>query len=324
MHLPSVTNLVGPVIGGGRNKCLYSSSVRGLDGCIYGIGQRRYVVKFDPTDNSIKEVGPLLYTTFSSGALAGNGCIYCLSVFYPCVKCPPYTMDILKIDTIHGTVTVLKMEFPQEAVDMDLFVVGESGTLANDGCLSFMPKDRRHILKFNPQDDSMICVGGDLGEECVGRHPFPTPTPTGRLVGISPHSEHVVIFNPMNDTTTFLRTGAGVRGCGWIHGNGVFGRDGNIYQVSDKARVMKFDFTKRTFGPVGNVIMFDDDVRVCVDNGCMVLLDGGVILLWEMMDVSIGRHEIAIVCSNMIPNSSTLLWLAMTLCIFKANGLERL
>jgi len=207
-------------------------------------------------------------------------------------------------------------------VDMDLFVVGESGTLANDGCLSFMPKDRRHILKFNPQDDSMICVGGDLGEESVGRHPFPTPT--GTLVGISPHSEHVVIFNPMNDTTTFLRTGAGVRGCGWIHGNGVFGRDGNIYQVSDKARVMKFDFTKRTFGPVGNVIMFDDDVRVCVDNGCMVLLDGGVILLWEMMDVSIGRHEIAIVCSNMIPNSSTLLWLAMTLCIFKANGLERL
>jgi hypothetical protein len=26
--------------------------------------------------------------------------------------------------------------------------------------------------------------------------------------------------------------------------------------------VMKFDFTKRTFGPVGNVIMFDDDVHV--------------------------------------------------------------
>lgn len=125
-----------------------------------------------------------------------------------------------------------------------------------------MPSDGRRILKFDPQDDSMICVGDDLGEE-RGRMSYngTLVSSDSRIYGIFGGSRHVVIFNPMNDTTTFL-TGTGVRGYGLIRGNGVVGRDGNIYQVSNKERVIKFDFTNHTFGPAGNVIMFDDDVLV--------------------------------------------------------------
>ncbi len=59
MRLPSVTTLVGNELDGRRKK--FSDSVRGADDCIYGIPfNARRVVKFNPVDQSLKEIGPNL------------------------------------------------------------------------------------------------------------------------------------------------------------------------------------------------------------------------------------------------------------------------
>ena len=95
MRLPSVTTLVGNELGGRRKK--FSDSIRGADDCIYGIlGNARRVVKFNPADISLKEIGPefgLRGITWTCGILAGNGCIYCIPFESRSDK-------ILKIDTV--------------------------------------------------------------------------------------------------------------------------------------------------------------------------------------------------------------------------------
>ena len=95
MQLPSVTTLVGNELDVGE--CKFSDSVQGADDCIYGIpGNARRVVKFNPADKSLEEIGPefgLRGITWTCGILAGNGCIYCIPFESRSDK-------ILKIDTV--------------------------------------------------------------------------------------------------------------------------------------------------------------------------------------------------------------------------------
>jgi hypothetical protein len=83
MRLPSVTTLVGNEFDGGEHK--FSDFVRGADDCIYGIPfKARRVVKFNPVDKSLKEIGPDLgedYGKWMGGALDRNGSIYCMPYF---------------------------------------------------------------------------------------------------------------------------------------------------------------------------------------------------------------------------------------------------
>jgi hypothetical protein len=56
MRLPSVTTLVGNEFEG---EWSFLNSVVGADNCIYGIPARaRRVVKFNPVDKSMTEIGP--------------------------------------------------------------------------------------------------------------------------------------------------------------------------------------------------------------------------------------------------------------------------
>jgi len=71
MRFPSVTTLVGNEFDGGKYKeDKFSDSVRGADDCIYGIPfNARRVVKFNPVDKSLKEIGPDL------GLVDGRGTV---------------------------------------------------------------------------------------------------------------------------------------------------------------------------------------------------------------------------------------------------------
>ena len=93
----AISTLVETSIGGNDK---WSDSDLGADDCcIYGIPYNaRKVVRFNPVDESMEEIGPDLgdaHGKWKCGVLAHNGCIYCA----------PFESDlILKIDTIHGTV----------------------------------------------------------------------------------------------------------------------------------------------------------------------------------------------------------------------------
>jgi hypothetical protein len=101
MAEPSLTTLIdiGDEIQG---DCKWSAFVDGEDGFFYGIpSNARRVVKFNPLDKSLTEIGPDLgdgYEKWECGVRSNNGRIYCA----PC-----NADHILKIDTIQGTVETL-------------------------------------------------------------------------------------------------------------------------------------------------------------------------------------------------------------------------
>ena len=123
-------------------------SVLGTDDCIYSIPYFAVrVVRFDPKDKSLTEIGPDLgdddVEKWETGVLAGNGCIYCLPFFY----CRHF--GILKIDTINGSVETLHVELPEG--EGDAIASWAPSALAIDGCIYFMPSEARRILKLNPE-----------------------------------------------------------------------------------------------------------------------------------------------------------------------------
>jgi hypothetical protein len=101
MTEPSLTTLIdiGDQVKG---KFKWLDFVDGKDGFFYGIPcNARRVVKFNPLDKSLTEIGPDFGEggcKWYCGVRANTGSIYCA----------PYNADhILKIDPIQGTVTML-------------------------------------------------------------------------------------------------------------------------------------------------------------------------------------------------------------------------
>ena len=121
MTEPSITTLfLGDEIEG-ESKWL--DFVDGKDGFFYGIPcNARRVVKFNPLDKSLTEIGPDLGEgkwKWMCGVRANTVSIYCAS----------YDADnILKIDPIQGTVETLDGVVPPETGS----VLWTSGSLAQD------------------------------------------------------------------------------------------------------------------------------------------------------------------------------------------------
>jgi hypothetical protein len=121
MTEPSITTLfLGDEIEG-ESKWL--DFVDGKDGFFYGIPcNARRVVKFNPLDKSLTEIGPDLGEgkwKWMCGVRANTVSIYCAS----------YDADhILKIDPIRGTVEILDGVVPPETGS----VLWTSGSLAQD------------------------------------------------------------------------------------------------------------------------------------------------------------------------------------------------
>ena len=224
MRLPSVTTLVGNEIGErGLNK--WYDSVAGADGCIYGIPSCALrVVKYNPADDSLKEIGPDFGSTnhwkWDSGVLAGNGSIYCI----------PHNdflgdIGILKIDTVNETVTIVNVEEPPET---SVLASWSPGALALDGCIYFMPCHARRILKFDPENESVASVGEDLGDD-RSKYFGTVRGIDGCLYGIPYHEKRIARYNPIDQSITFVGEETDRF---FFCSNGVEGRDGCIYALN--------------------------------------------------------------------------------------------
>jgi hypothetical protein len=238
MRLPSVTTLVGNEIEGDDKWCV---SVRGADDCIYGIpNNARRVVKFNPVDNSLTEIGPDLgdgRVKWLCGVLADNGCIYCIPFGHR------GSNQILKIDSINGTVTLLDVRLPETGT-----ALWYSGALAIDGCIYFMPFNARLILKLNPDNDSVASVGDHLGI-MDSKYRGTVVGKDNCLYGIPDNSYRIVRFNPLDQSISFV--GDEARDVFNCIGNGALGRDGCIYALTRNGhRVLKIDVANNTYDSI--------------------------------------------------------------------------
>jgi hypothetical protein len=236
MAEPSLTTLIDidDEIQGNNN---WSAFVDGGDGFVYGIpSNARRVVKFDPLDKSMTEIGPDLGEggrKWTCGVLANTGSIYCA----PC-----NADHILKIDTIQGTVETLdNVEVPETGYG-DLWM---SGALAPDNSIYYMPASARRIMRLNPDNDSLSSVGDDLGvrgwkyrgtvvgnDNCVYGIPYSATT-------------RIIKFDPANpDTTSTVGEEAGER---FMCGNGVLAGDGYIYAANESGQVLQIDTTNGNY-----------------------------------------------------------------------------
>ena len=152
----SLTTLID--IGDGdmiRRYRKWSAFVDGEDGFFYGIPYNaRRVVKFNPIDKSLTEIGPDLgegTEKWMCGVLANTGSIYCA----------PYAAEhVLKINTIDDTVETLDdVELPETGQ-----LLWQSGALAADNSIYYMPAFARQIMRLNPDNESLSSVGNDLGD----------------------------------------------------------------------------------------------------------------------------------------------------------------
>jgi hypothetical protein len=156
MAKSSLTTIIGD-----EGNWTWSSFVDGGDEFLYGIPyDARRVVKFNPLDKSLTEIGPDFGeggAKWKRGVRANTGSIYCA----------PYNSNhILKIDTNDGTVETLdNVELPETGACLWI-----SGALANDNNIYYMPSCARRIMKLNPDNDSLSSVGDDLEEAGKGKY----------------------------------------------------------------------------------------------------------------------------------------------------------
>jgi hypothetical protein len=244
MTEPSLTTLIdiGDQVKG---KFKWLDFVDGKDGFFYGIPcNARRVVKFNPLDKSLTEIGPDFGEggcKWYCGVRANTGSIYCA----------PYNADhILKIDTIQGTVETLD--------DIELPETGDalwaSGARTTDNNIYYMPAFARRIMKLNPDNDSLSSVGDDLGGGWLMNKYCGTVVGNDDFVyGIPQDATRIVKFDPSNpDTTSTL--GEEAEEDFECHGKGVLAGDGYIYAANYTGQVLKIDTTISDYTWIGDPI----------------------------------------------------------------------
>jgi hypothetical protein len=217
--------------------------VDGKNGFFYGIPfNARRVVKFNPVDKSLTEIGPDLGDDegkWMCGVLANTGSIYCA---------PFCTESILKIDAIRGTVETLdNVELPETGD-----CLWASGALAQDNNIYYMPNFAHRIMRLDPDNDSLSSVGDDLGEESNKYRGTVVGNDDHHIYGIPDEATRIVKFDPTNsDTTSTVGEEAEE---GFNCGNGVWACDGYIYAGNYYGQVLQIDTTSNNYTWIGDKI----------------------------------------------------------------------
>ena len=253
-----ISTLVGEEQEGGFHK--YLGTVAAGNGCVYCIPCKAgRVVKFNPVDKSITHIGPDFGDGFkwSRGAINDGGVIYCVPL------CTYH--GILTIDTNIDTVTELDANLLTQRGDY----MWTSCAAALDGCVYFMPRNARRIMKLDPNNnDAISSVGDDLGNY-IGT----IVDIDGCVYGIPYKSKRIVKYDPINDVTSFLGEVADQDFL--CTTNGVLGRDGCIYAHAGGGRVLKFDTINNSYSFVGgNRVQWKDHFydwgdAILVIDGCI-------------------------------------------------------
>ena len=227
-------------IGGGYKGWNF---VDGEDGFLYGIPTTaRRVVKFNPLDKSLTEIGPDLGDRgwkWECGVRDNNGNIYCA----------PYdAKHILKIKTSDGTVETLDdVELPETG-----YSLWQSGALAPDNSIYYMPADARRIMKLNPDNDSLSSVGDDLGQG-EGKYRGTVVGNDNCMYGIPDKATRIIKLDLTNpDTTSTVGEEAEEQ---FRCGNGVLACDGYIYSVNMYGQaVLQIDTASSDYTWIGDPI----------------------------------------------------------------------
>ena len=234
MTEPSLTTLIGDEIQGNYQ---WWDFVDGEDGFFYGIPYNaRRVVKFNPLDKSLTEIGPDLGDgrhKWKCGVRANTGSIYCV----------PYCADrILKINTAQGTVEILdNVELPETG---DGCLWASAGALAADNHIYYMPSHARRIMRLNPDNDSLSSVGDDLGQG-EGKYWGTVVGNNDRVYGIPYIATCIIKFDPTSPDITYTVGKEDVKG--FKCANGVLGGDGYIYAANWHGQVLKVDTVNNNY-----------------------------------------------------------------------------
>jgi hypothetical protein len=244
MTEPSLTTLID--IGVEIEDCWrWCDFVDGKNGFFYGIPYNaRRVVKFNPVDKSLTEIGPDLGEgehKWWCGVLANTGSIYCA----------PYDAEhILKIKTNDDTVETLDdVELPETGADG----LWESGALAPDNHIYYMPAYAHRIMRLNPDNDTLSSVGDDLGGEGTWKYSGTVVGNDDCLYGIPDEATRIAKYNPADpDTTSTVGEEAEEQfDCA---GNGALGGDGYIYAANRFGQVLKVDIVNNNYTWIGDPI----------------------------------------------------------------------
>ena len=166
-HGAVITTLIGEEVVGDEKS---QGTLAAPNGSLYGMPYyNRRVVKFNPEDKSMTEIGPVFIDLDASdgkwkqGVMTDTGVIYS----FPSGFGSWYDRGILKIDTNTDDVTEDGIHpYPEDAPHEDGDAMWLSCAVALDGCIYFMPYGALRIMKLDPNnDDIMTSVGDDLGDE---------------------------------------------------------------------------------------------------------------------------------------------------------------
>jgi hypothetical protein len=248
MTEPSLTALIDihDEIQGGMK---WSSFVDGKNGFFYGIPYNaRRVVKFNPLDKSLTEIGPDLgddVCKWWCGVLANKSSIYCT---------PDSANSLLKINTIVFTFeTIVGFVLP---VTGDYYYSSRnylwaSGALAPDNHIYYMPAGARRIMRLNPDNDSLSSVGDDLGT-AEWKYSGTVVGNDKCLYGIPCLAKHIIKYNPADPVKTST-VGEEAEEDIWC-GNGALAGDGYIYAVNSVGQVLKVDTVNNNYTWIGDPI----------------------------------------------------------------------
>ena len=110
-----------------------------------------------------------------------------------------------------------------------------------------MPLNATHILKLNPENDSVASVGDHLGD-VNGKYIGTVLSKDNCLYGIPDNSNRIVRFNPLDQSISFVGDEArDIFNCS----NGALGRDGCIYSLTHRGhRVLKIDVANNKYDSI--------------------------------------------------------------------------
>lgn len=185
------------------------------------------VVKFNPIDDSLVEIGPpLARLRFQGAVCTSDGNIYCI----PC-----YGKQVMKIDVNNNdNVSFIGDRFHGGWKWKGGVVVGEGEEEKIYAC----PYSARKILEINIANDSTHLLDTDLGDVGGKYSQFVTDS-DGFVIGIPYNTENILRLDPKNNKVELFPLPEefhreAYNDSKWT--SGVLGDDGMIYAVPEKER----------------------------------------------------------------------------------------